>query len=110
MLKRWLSVFAVLTLAYSSAPAQEARVDIGHLICGLGEGAEVESSGDALTGEPRKILLRSDDTSAAADRSNKRHDRLTHPGRRGGANQSGQEIRRGCQRPLIARKLLSGPA
>jgi hypothetical protein len=55
MLKRWLSVFAVLTLAYSSAPAQEARVDIGHLICGLGEGAEV-SSGDALTGEPRKIL------------------------------------------------------
>jgi hypothetical protein len=31
-------------------------VDIGHLICGLGEGAEVESSGDALTGEPRKIL------------------------------------------------------
>lgn len=56
MLKRWLSVFAVPTLAYSSAPAQEARVDIGHLICGFGEGAEVESCSDALTGEPRKIL------------------------------------------------------
>jgi hypothetical protein len=31
-------------------------VDIGLLICGLGEGAEVESSSDALTGEPRKML------------------------------------------------------
>jgi len=59
MLKRWLSVIAVLALAYSSASAQEARVDFGLLSCGLGErGAEtkVEAGSDALTGEPREML------------------------------------------------------
>jgi Protein of unknown function (DUF992) len=56
MLKHWLSVIAVLALAYSSASAQEARVDIGLLSCGPAEGAEVDSSSDALSGEPRKML------------------------------------------------------
>jgi hypothetical protein len=56
MIKRWLSVIAVLVLAYSLASAQESRVDIGLLICGLGEGAEIESGRDALTGEKKKML------------------------------------------------------
>jgi hypothetical protein len=54
MLKRWLPVITALALAYSSASAQEARVDIGLLICGLGESAE--SGGDALTRETNKML------------------------------------------------------
>jgi hypothetical protein len=56
MLKRWLPVIIALALAYSSASAQEARVDIGLLICGLGEGAEAESGGDAMTRERSKML------------------------------------------------------
>ena len=38
------------------ASAQESRADIGLLICGPGEDAEVESGSDALTCEPRKML------------------------------------------------------
>jgi len=56
MLKRWLSLVAVLALAYSSAFAQELRVDIGLLICGPGEGAEIEGGNDALSGESSKML------------------------------------------------------
>jgi len=56
MFKHWLSLIAVLTLAYSSASAQEVRVDIGLLTCGPGESAEIESRNDALSGEPRKML------------------------------------------------------
>ena len=56
MLKYWLSLIAVLALAYSSAWAQEVRVDIGLLTCGPGESSEVESRDDALGGEPRKML------------------------------------------------------
>ena len=48
MLKRWLPVISALALAYSSTSAQEARVDIGLLICGLGERAEAESGGSAV--------------------------------------------------------------
>jgi hypothetical protein len=54
MLKHWLTIITALALAYSSASAQEARVDIGLLICGLGEGAE--SGGDAMTRETNKML------------------------------------------------------
>ena len=56
MLKRWLPVITALALAYSSASAQEVRIDMGHLICGLGEGAEAESGGDAVTRETNKML------------------------------------------------------
>src|SRR5262245_47171444 len=56
MLKRWLSVIAVLALACWSASAQEARIDIGLLICGLGESDDVESGSDALRGESKKML------------------------------------------------------
>ena len=56
MLKRWLPVITAIAVAFSSALAQEARVDIGLLICGLGEGAEAESSGDAMTRETSKML------------------------------------------------------
>jgi hypothetical protein len=56
MLKGWLSLIAVLALAYSSASAQEVLVDIGLLTCGPGESAELESSNDALSGETRKML------------------------------------------------------
>jgi len=56
MFKDWLALIAVLALAYSSALAQEVRVDIGLLTCGVGESAEVESGNDALSGEPRKML------------------------------------------------------
>ena len=56
MLKRWLPVITAIAVAFSSALAQEARVDIGLLICGLGEGAEVESGGDAMTRETSKML------------------------------------------------------
>src|SRR5215831_4909207 len=56
MLKRWLPVIIALALAYSSASAQEARVDIGLLICGLGESADAESGSDAVTSETNKIL------------------------------------------------------
>jgi len=56
MLKRWLPVITGFALAYSSASAQEVGVDIGHLICGLGEGAEAESGGDAMTRETSKML------------------------------------------------------
>jgi len=56
MLKRWLPVITAIAVAFSSALAQEARVDIGLLICGLGEGAEVESGGDAITRETSKML------------------------------------------------------
>src|SRR5262245_61399891 len=56
MLKRWLLVIIAIALAFSSALAQEARVDIGLLICGLGEGAEAESGGDAMTRETSKML------------------------------------------------------
>jgi len=56
MLKRWLPVITGFALAYSSASAQEVRVDIGLLICGLGEGAEAESGGDAVTRETNKML------------------------------------------------------
>jgi len=56
MLKRWLPVFTAIAVAFSSALAQEARVDIGLLICGLGEGAEAESGGDAMTRETSKML------------------------------------------------------
>ena len=56
MFKCLLSVIAVLALAYSSASAQEVRVDIGLLLCGPGEGAEIESGNDALSGQQGKIL------------------------------------------------------
>jgi len=56
MLKGWLSLIAVLALAYSSASAQQVLVDIGLLTCGPGESAELESSNDVLSGEPRKML------------------------------------------------------
>ena len=56
MFKDWLAPIAVVALAYSSASAQEVRVDIGFLTCGAGESAEVESGNDALSGEPRKML------------------------------------------------------
>jgi len=56
MLKRWLPVITAIAVAFSSALAEEARVDIGLLICGLGEGAEVESGGDAMTRETSKML------------------------------------------------------
>src|SRR5262249_32649895 len=56
MLKRWLPVFTAIAVAFSSALAQEARVDIGLLICGLGEGTEAESGGDAMTRETSKML------------------------------------------------------
>src|SRR5262245_58059006 len=56
MLKRWLPVITAIAVAFSSALAQEARVDIGLLICGLGEGAEAESGGDAMTRETSKML------------------------------------------------------
>jgi hypothetical protein len=53
MLKHWLTIVTALALAFSSASALEARVDIGLLICGLGEGAE--GGGDAVTREPNKM-------------------------------------------------------
>jgi hypothetical protein len=57
MFKRWLPVIVAIAVAFSSALAQEARVDIGLLICGLGEGAEAESGGgDAMTRETSKML------------------------------------------------------
>src|SRR5215472_16977573 len=56
MLKRWLPVFTAIAVAFSSALAQEARVNIGLLICGLGEDAEAESGGDAMTRETNKML------------------------------------------------------
>ena len=54
MLKRWLPVITALALACSSTSAQEARVEIGLLICGLGESAE--SGGDAATRDTNKML------------------------------------------------------
>src|SRR5262245_12806501 len=54
MLKHWLTIITALALAYSLASAQEARIDIGLLICGLGESAE--SGGDAVTRETNKML------------------------------------------------------
>ena len=56
MLKRWLPVITALALACSSTSAQEARVEIGLLICGLGESAEVESGSDAVNRETKKTL------------------------------------------------------
>ena len=55
MLKHWLSVI-VLALVYYAAAAQEARVDIGLLTCGLYEGPEVQISTNALASEPRNML------------------------------------------------------
>jgi hypothetical protein len=43
-------------LAYSSASAQEVRIDVGLLLCGPAENTEVESGNDALSGELRKML------------------------------------------------------
>jgi hypothetical protein len=56
MLKRWLPFITALALAYSSTSAQEARVNIGHLICGLGESVEAESGSDAAVREAKKML------------------------------------------------------
>ena len=54
MIKHRLTIITALVLAHSSALAQEARVDIGLLTCGLGESAE--SGGDVVTRDTNKML------------------------------------------------------
>jgi uncharacterized protein DUF992 len=56
MFKCSLSAITALVLVFSSATAQEARVDIGLLTCGLDEGANGESRGDTIAGDPKKML------------------------------------------------------
>jgi hypothetical protein len=56
MLERCLPVITAIAVAFSSALAQEARVDIGQAICGLSEGAEADGGGDAMTRQTSKML------------------------------------------------------